>query len=71
MTYKIPAILVDTRAKRVECHELITAGPGLNHGDAEAAKAFLENRAKALGLRLAGQHSFENGVARVWVHPAE
>lgn len=66
MTHKIPAILVDTDGRRVESHELMTAGPGMTADDIKAARQFLERRAKLLGMQLADQWHMGNGEIRVW-----
>lgn len=68
MAHKIPAHLVNSNAKRIESHELTTAGPGMTGADIKAAREFLEARAKALGHKLAGAWSMERGEIRVWVY---
>lgn len=66
--HKIPAHLIGSDSQRIETHQLMTAHGFVTDAEAREAKSFLENRAKNLGLRLAGQWSFENGEVRVWAH---
>jgi hypothetical protein len=68
MTRKIPAHLVGTDSRQIESHQLMTANAGMTTADIQHAKAFLEHRAKMLGLKLAGQWHLANGEIRVWAH---
>ncbi len=60
---KLTAILLSTASRRVETHQLMVGAATTSN--IEAARDFLANRAKLLGLSMR-DWSFERGEVRVW-----
>ena len=60
---KLTAILLSTASRRVETHQLMVGA--VTTSNIEAARDFLTNRAKLLGLSMR-DWSFERGEVRVW-----
>lgn len=68
---KLTAILVGTDSQRLEEHKLLIPEHALRTTDITAARDFLRNRAKLLGLRPVPGYTFTRGEIRVWAEPVE